>query len=111
MDDNPTPIDLYMRKHGHYPRARLQNGGVQRVELSIAPGYVEISTYPYGARLVILGSTFRRLIKWAVPVLKMQGPDFDQPTAIAEAIKFEDELKREQRQFKKTLYGRGRRRR
>jgi len=99
-----NPLEAYLRRHGHYPRIRRDNGSVQRIEVSIAPGYATITTYPQGHTIYIPHSSWREVLRFGIKTERYMREDFDVPLARKEAYEFEQQLQREQRQFKKTLY-------
>lgn len=104
-------LDAYFRKYRHYPRIRRNNGRVQTITVHIAPGYAMIRTSPHNATIYIPHSTWREILRFGVKMEKYMEDDFDVEAAMKEAIRFEDELAKEMRQFKKTLYQPRRKRR
>lgn len=106
-----SSLDVYFRNHGHYPRKRIENGERDQLTVSVASGYAEIRSRLHNRSIYIPHSAWRELLRFGIKTEKYMGEDHDVEQAMHEAIKFEDDLNREMRQFKKTLYRPKRRRR
>ena len=100
-EPQPHPFNRYLEKHGHYPRARINNGSAQQVEVMLAPGYARICTYPYGTYLYVTASSLRRLIEWIEPKLAVMTEDFDAPAAIRNYLEAEDLMRGEAAEAKR----------
>lgn len=104
------PFERYLTKHGHYPRLRIDNGS-QGLQVTFAPGYVKIETFPRGGQVYITRSAFVRLIRRSVPLAKKMGRDFDVPAAMARDAEEEAILQKEFRAQKRERRGPRRKRR
>ncbi len=98
-------FDRYFRKHGHYPRIRVDNG-VQRLTVEFARGYVRIATSsPYSGEVYLTANTVRALLKQRSRILeliKLQDRNFDVPRRVHEAHLEELQSQRELRAAKRA---------
>jgi hypothetical protein len=108
MTPPADPINRYLQKHGHLPRATLNCGFRTQLRVEAGPGYFKVSLYrPQigGLSFHVPRSTMIRLVRWVTPILKLHPyEDFDVEKAMHESFQFERQHAKEQRQFKKTLY-------
>src|SRR5262245_28911076 len=105
-----TKLEVYLRRHKHYPRKRIKCGRRDQLTITVASGYAIVSTELHGRRIYIPHSAWRELLRFGVKMEKYMGPDHDVEQAMHESYEFERRHLREQRQFKKTLYRPKRRR-
>jgi hypothetical protein len=107
-----NPIRQYFRRHGRYPRKTIACGKRDQLIVTITPRYAIISTALHARSIYVPRSAFVELIRFGAKVGKHMDPqDHDVEQAMHLAIREEEKLNREMRQFKKTLYGRPRRKR
>lgn len=110
-----NPLQQYLKKHGHAPRARLTCGSRQRLIVDIHEGYVEIRQMPSGALIYIPSDTWHTLLKWVVPLSRLQGEPFDVDQAMHDYLeednKYAEELAKQKRERRGKRPKRKRRRR
>lgn len=96
-----SKLSAYFRKHGKYPRKRIECGERDQLIVTISEGYAIISTRLHNRSIYIPRSAFIELIRFGAKVGKHMDREHDVEQAMHEAIQFEEDLGREMRQFKK----------